>query len=100
MDIGSVIKDLRKEKNITQIKFAELCQISQTYLSQIENNQKDPNLSTLKIIAKNLNIPLPIMFFLALDDKDISDEKKDAFRLLSPSIKSMIHTFFTNDKNN
>ena len=99
MDIGSIIKELRKKKNITQIKFAELCQISQTYLSQIENNQKEPNLSTLKVIAEHLNVPLPIMFFLALDDEDISKEKREAFNLLSPSIKSMIHTFFSNDKN-
>ncbi|MGQ7855146.1 helix-turn-helix domain-containing protein [Pedobacter sp. WC2501] len=31
-----------------QNAFADLCNISQTYLSQIENNIKEPNISTLK----------------------------------------------------
>lgn len=99
MNIGFVIKDIRKKKSITQNKFAESCNISQTYLSQIENNLKEPNISTLKIIAENLNIPLPVMFFLALDETDIPEGKKEAYNLLSPSVKAMINTFFSDDKN-
>ncbi|MFI5203591.1 MAG: helix-turn-helix domain-containing protein [Flavobacteriales bacterium] len=94
MDLGTAIKNARQQKDIKQIVLAQKCKISQTYLSQIENNVKEPNISTLRIIAKNLDIPLPVLFFLALDVNDIASEKRSAFKHLEPSIKSMISEFF------
>lgn len=94
MDLGSAIKNARKQKHIKQNAFAELCDISPTYLSQIENNLKEPTLATLEVIAKKLEMPLPILFFMALDQKDISPEKQSAYKLLVPSVQSMVKEFF------
>lgn len=94
MDLGLAIKSIRKQKGLKQTQFAELCDITQAYLSQIENNNKEPNLSTLKVISSNLGTPLPILFFLSIDDDDISPEKKDAFKIIAPSVKSLINQFF------
>ena len=96
MDLGITIKNLRKQKGIKQISLAKMSGISQTYLSQIEHNLKEPNVSILKIIAKQLGIPLPVLFFLSLDYDDIMPEKRSAYDHLAPSIKSMITEFFTN----
>lgn len=63
MDLGETIKSIRKQKGLKQNEFAQLCNITQAYLSQIENNLKEPNLSTLRVISNNLGIPLPILFF-------------------------------------
>lgn len=95
MDIGKIIKDVRKKQRISQKDLAILCEISQAYLSQIENNHKEPNLSILKIIAKRLNIPLPILFFMSLDENDISEKKRDSFNVVNPAIKSMLNEFFS-----
>jgi len=94
MDLGNIIKSIRKQKGLTQNEFASSCNITQTYLSQIENNLKEPNLSTLKNISENLKVPLPILFFLALSDEDIQPNKREAFRIVSPSVKSLVHEFF------
>lgn len=94
MDLGTIIKNTRKQRRQTQNEFAESCGISQTYLSQIENNAKEPNLSTLKEISKNLEIPLPILFFLSLNEEDIPEEKRKAFEIVNPSVKSLISEFF------
>lgn len=94
MDLGTVIKNIRKQRKQTQEEFATSCGITQTYLSQIENNNKEPNLSTLKEISSKLNIPLPVLFFLSLDENDISPEKRKAFEIISPSVKSLINEFF------
>jgi len=91
MDLGSTIKNIRKQKGIKQNTLAEICKISQTYLSQIENNQKEPNISTLKTICSNLNISLPILFFLSIDEKDISEKKRQAFNIINPSIKTLVN---------
>ncbi len=94
MDLGLAIKSMRKQKGLKQNQFAEICKITPSYLSQIENNNKEPNLSTLKIISGNLGTPLPILFFLALDNEDIKPEKIEAFKMIAPSIKSLVNQFF------
>ena len=93
MNLGNTIKQIRKEKGIKQNAFADLCDISQTYLSQIENNQKEPNISTLKVISSRLEIPLPFLFFLSLDENDIPASKRHAFGLIGPSVKTLISEF-------
>lgn len=94
MDLGLAIKSIRKQKGLKQNQFAELCGITPSYLSQIENNNKEPNLSILKIISNNLGTPLPILFFLSLDNDDIDPNKKEAFKMIAPSIKSLVNQFF------
>ena len=94
MDLGTTIKKIRKQKNITQEVFAKDCDITQTYLSQIENNQKEPNLSKLKTISEKLDVPLPIIFYLSLNDEDVPEEKRKAFEMVNPSVKSLVHEFF------
>jgi transcriptional regulator with XRE-family HTH domain len=95
MNLGNVIKDIRKQKGQTQAEFAALCDITQTYLSQIESNSKEPNLSTLKTISEKLNMPLPILFFLSLTEDDVQPSKRKAFEIIRPSVKSLVNEFFT-----
>jgi len=95
MNLGSTIKTIRKQKELTQIEFASLCDITQTYLSQIESNLKEPNLSTLKVIGEKLGVPLPILFFLSIDEEDVQPNKRKAFEIIRPSVKSLVHEFFT-----
>jgi len=94
MDLGTIIKNIRKQKGQTQGEFAALCDITQTYLSQIESNQKEPNLSKLKTISENLNVPLPILFFLSMTEEDVPVNKRKAFKIVSPSVKSLVNEFF------
>jgi transcriptional regulator with XRE-family HTH domain len=96
MNLGGTIKMLRQQKGLNQKDFAKKCAITPTYLSQIETNQKEPNLSKLHIIAEALEIPLPILFFLSLTGDDIKPEKRQAYEVLGPSVKSLINEFFNN----
>jgi XRE family transcriptional regulator, regulator of sulfur utilization len=97
MDLGNTIKDIRKQKGISQTELADLCDISQTYLSQIENNQKEPNISILKVIADKLKIALPILFFLALNEADIAPGKKGIFQTIGPTVKTLIKELMTDE---
>lgn len=94
MDLGNRIKNIRKQKGQTQGELALSCGITQTYLSQIESNLKEPNLSTLKSISDNLNVPLPILFFLSMTEDDVLPNKRKAFQIVSPSVKSLVNEFF------
>ena len=94
MELGTTIKDFRKLKGIKQKDLAAKAKISQTYLSQIESNSKDPTLSTIKIISDSLEIPLSVLFFISLTDKEIPKEKRPAFNAIYPSIKTFVENLF------
>jgi len=94
MKLGTAIKSIRTKNGLTQAQLAERCNITQTYLSQIENNLKDPNISTLKEISTHLNIPLPILFFLSIEESDVNPIKREAFKLINGPVKSLLNEFF------
>ena len=76
------------------MQLADKVGISQTYLSLVENDRKDPNLSVLKRIADSLSVPLPIIFFMSLDEEDVAEPKRAAFKLIQAPIDSMLAEFF------
>lgn len=97
MNLGNIIAEIREKRGLKQKDLADDCNITQAYLSQIENNRKEPNLSTLKTISKVLDIPLPIMFFLSIDKDDLPPQKQTAFEMLHPLIRNLINDFFISD---
>lgn len=97
MHIGNAIKDLRQQREIKQIDFAKKCGLSQSYLSLIEKGSKEPTLSILKKIASVLEIPMPVLVFFSLDKEDVDDSKKEAFKILEPSIKGLINDVFISE---
>lgn len=94
MNLGNTIKRIRKNQGLTQLDLAIRCGITQTYLSQIESNSKEPNLSTLKMISSKIDVPLPIIFFLSMNEDDILPEKRPAFEILQPSLKNFIDGYY------
>lgn len=93
MKLGNAIKEIRKQKKIPQEILAEKCGITQAYLSLIENDKKEPNLSKLKDISKALDTPLPLIFYMSLSEDDISDSKKNMFTQINPSVKDLISNY-------
>jgi len=89
MNIGSAIKSIRKKLGIPQWELAEKCSLSQTSLSQIENNIKRPSPKTLEKICNVLDVPESIIYIVAMEDVDIPESKKKAYKLIYPSIKSL-----------
>ena len=95
MKVGSVIQEIRRKKNISQGDLAIKLNISQTYLSQIEGDKKTPSMEVLQDISAALEIPVYYLLFKGLEiEKDIIEEKRDAYQKLSPAITSMIEGFF------
>ncbi|KAA1042474.1 helix-turn-helix transcriptional regulator [Macrococcus equipercicus] len=80
MSIGNNIKLIRKEKKMTQQEFANHMEISRSYLSDIENNRKNPSSSTLEKISEKLDVS---MVYLTTGNKilrDLTDrEQKEIF---------------------
>lgn len=56
------IAELRKEKLISQEKLAAQVSLSRTYISEIENNKKQPNVKLAIKIAKVLGTSVESIF--------------------------------------
>lgn len=90
MNIGNAIKEKRKSLGISQGELCAKVNLSQTYLSQIECNRKNPTYKRLISISDAL---IPYLFFLASDIRvDYTyDEKLDImtkiFKDITPHIK-------------
>lgn len=90
MRLGATIKDLRQRAGFLQEDLAERVGITQSYLSQIENGHKEPNLSTLRQISEKLGVSLPILLFLAMEYKDVRSDRKEAFERIFPRLKNIM----------
>ncbi|MCI1891325.1 helix-turn-helix domain-containing protein [Schleiferilactobacillus perolens] len=62
MDIGSRIRNLRIQKNLTQEELGERTDLSKGFISQLENNQSSPSLDTFFSILEVLGTS-PAAFF-------------------------------------
>jgi transcriptional regulator with XRE-family HTH domain len=95
MNIGKAIRQLRKEKGLSQKELADLIELSQNSLSQIEIGSKRPNPQTLKRICKVLKTSESMLYILSVEEKDVPAERKPIFDLLYPEIKSMTLKIFS-----
>lgn len=71
MNVGHAIRLCRTQRGASQSEVARHASCSVSYLSMLENNKRDPTLSTVTRIAQALHIPVGILFFLASDKKEI-----------------------------
>lgn len=89
MNIGSTIKQIRKLKGIQQIELAECANLSKSHLSLIENNKREPSMSSINSIADSLNVPLAILIFLANKD-EITELSSSQIDLISIEILGLL----------
>lgn len=99
LSLGVLIRKLRKNCGMRQNKLAEMAGMSRSYLSEIETNQKDPNLLRLACIASVLEIPLWVIIFLSLQDNDLPESKKSAWKNFDPVIRNLIAKILPEIKN-
>ena len=59
--LGDKLKQYRKKANLTLKNMAEETGLSIGYISQVENGQVEPSLSSLRKLAKSLDVPLYLL---------------------------------------
>lgn len=71
MNVGRAIRLCRAKRGVSQGVVARQANCSDSYLSMLENNRRDPTLSMLMRIAQALQMPVGLLFFLAADQEDL-----------------------------
>ena len=59
---GNKIRELRKEKNLSQEELAEKANLHRTYIGMIERAEKNITLINIEKLAKALNINIKDLF--------------------------------------
>lgn len=68
--IGKTIKEFRHLRGLSLNQVAEEANMDKSYLSKIENEKRDPSLSSLSRISKALNVPLNILILMCEEPSD------------------------------
>jgi transcriptional regulator with XRE-family HTH domain len=58
LSFGRKLKELREEKGLTQIALSEILNMDRSAISRYENNQREPNDTTLLQLADYFNVSL------------------------------------------
>lgn len=76
MEIGSKIKMLRLQLNLSQSELADRCELTKGYISQLENDLTSPSIATLMDILSALGTNLS-EFFRKEDDQRVTFSEND-----------------------
>jgi transcriptional regulator with XRE-family HTH domain len=96
LSLGERIRRRRKEDGLRLADLAKRCNISLSFLSQIERNQASPSISTLHNIAEALGVPLAHFFVesekLLEGNKDSQEKKEEGAKVVrSDQRKTLIY---------
>ena len=69
MNLGNAIRKARGNK-FSQTEIASLTGVTNVYISMLEKNKRECSLDWLKKFSLTIDVPVPILFFMALDEDD------------------------------
>ena len=70
MDLGTKIKNIRYNNNISQFEMAKILEINRNYLSRIETNKSLPTAEVLAKLAESFNISIDSLLGINLEGKE------------------------------
>ena len=99
MKIGSKIRSLRIEKQLTQEELANRCELSKGFISQLENDITSPSIATLVDILEILGTNLP-EFFNENKDEKVTYKCDDMFETENEDLKYKLMWLIPNAQKN
>lgn len=95
--VGKRLAELRKSKKITQEKLAEMTNLANNYISNIENNRSIPSLETLVKLCDALEVtPNDILLGVSVNSNQyMHDELQNKINQCTPKEKRLIEGFIS-----
>ena len=91
--IGSLIKKIRKENNLTQQDFAKKYGVTYQAVSKWENGKNIPDVSLLKEISKDFNVNIEDLLEGRVSSKNKSNKSKLIIIIILLSIIIVLSSF-------
>jgi transcriptional regulator with XRE-family HTH domain len=93
MNIGQTIKEMRKERKLKQKDLAKMIGMTSQNLGFIESGKIGLSKKTTAKIIKALNTDEAVLYFRALEEKDVNPKKVELFRSLQPIIVDLVKSY-------
>lgn len=71
MTFGRALRLVRLASNLTHEELAAKTKISASYISQLENDQKNPSLAMMRKLALGLGVPLSVIVMMMERDNPV-----------------------------
>jgi transcriptional regulator with XRE-family HTH domain len=81
------LKKYRKTRGFSQMKLAELCDSSTSYIGQIEIGNKFPSIEMIEKIAKALRVKPHLLFFDEFDPEGMDEPAPQKVYLMPETVK-------------
>lgn len=92
--LGKKIQVIRKSKNLTQEKLAELIDIETPSLSYLETGKYSPSIETLQKLSEVLKVaPWEFYYFSDISEEEMKEELKKALDN-NPKLLKLIYNFY------
>lgn len=91
INIGEKISQIRKNKDLSVRKLAELSNVTASMLSQIERGIANPSVNSLKSIASALDVPLFTFFTSEVVKEDLIVRKNNRKKVILPESDNVIY---------
>lgn len=96
MNAHSKIKEFRKKQGLTQQELADKLNVTKSTICRYENNERDIKITTLKQIAKALNIPVTKL--VPIDNKVANELTFNYIKDNNYTSSNSLATSFMNDE--
>ncbi len=97
--IGTFLKLLRKEKNLTQEQLAEQLGVSNRTVSRWENGNNMPDISLLSEIAEFYDVSIPELIYGERKSENMREEAKEVAETMSDYAKAEKETLVKSIRN-
>ena len=96
MEIGEKMREMREKRNLNIKQLSHMVECSSSLISQLERGKADPSISTLKKIAKALNVNIVDFFTFKSKEDDLITRADERISMQLPQwdarIQSLIKT--------
>lgn len=86
--VGMNIREVRKQKKLTQEELAEKCELQTSYLAGVERGERNITLQTLDKIARGLEVNAQQLFELENPMKQLPIEMEKKIYLFTNELKN------------
>ncbi len=76
MELGAKLREMRRQKNLTQEELADRCELTKGYISQLENDLTSPSIATLIDLLNALGSNLSEFFHEETEEKVVFSEEE------------------------
>ena len=92
MDLGTKIKNIRYNSNISQEELARILKINRNYLSRIETNKTPPTSEVLLTLANKFNLSIDSLLGINLDGLEGPEARKEKIKKITTQCMHLSNT--------